>query len=172
MNGVRVFTALLSLTNRLGELRRCDLVATKAHSQYEHGLIQMNKSLTLYGNGETILVYMDNMSDKAFLESSFPSLRKDVVPIEKYGNLDLFSLPSTVQVTVLSEKSTINAALSTILDDVPIDESDKDLVIGFDAEWNVWMDGAKFTRGDIAVVQIAYEARVYILQVCTEIMID
>jgi hypothetical protein len=40
------------------------------------------------------------------------------------------------------------------------------LVVGFDAEWNVTIsDAGQHEHGEIAIVQIAYEKRVYILQV-------
>jgi len=120
----------------------------------------------MYGHPQPTLFYTDNMSDKAFLESSFPSLREGIVPVEKYGNLEPFLLPTDVTVEVKDEPSSINAALSTILNDVPLEESDSDIVVGFDTEWNVTIgDGGTFTRGDIGVVQIAYERRVYIIQV-------
>ncbi len=126
----------------------------------------MRESLIMYGHPQPTLFYTDNMSDKAFLESSFPSLREGIVPVEKYGNLEPFLLPTDVTVEVKDEPSSINAALSTILNDVPLEESDSDIVVGFDTEWNVTIgDGGTFTRGDIGVVQIAYERRVYIIQV-------
>lgn len=126
----------------------------------------MRESLDLYGHQQPELFYTDNMADKSFLESSFDSLRKDVVPVEKYGDLEPFILPADVQIFVRTGDAAINAALSTIIDQVPTDDNGSDLVVGFDCEWNVAIsDTGQHERGEIAIVQIAYEKRVYILQV-------
>ena len=127
----------------------------------------MHESLTMYGHSQPTVFYTDNMSDKSLLETAFPSLREGVAPVEKYSNLEPFALPEDVQVDVRDNESAINAALSTIINDLPTEASAPDLVIGFDAEWNVGVsDSGVFTRGEIAIIQIAYEKRVYILQVC------
>jgi hypothetical protein len=126
----------------------------------------MRESLTMYGHSQPALFYTDNMSDKSLLETAFPSLRKGITPVEKYSNLDPFTLTDNVQVDVRDNESAINAALSTILDDLPTKSSDPDLIIGFVAEWNIGIsDTGGFMRGGIAIVQIAYQKRVYILQV-------
>jgi len=142
-------------------------VATKAHSQYELALIRVRKSLELYGLSQPSLAYTDNMSDKGFLEKSFPSLRAGVVPVEKYGDLDEYCLPPSVEIIVKNEPSSINAAMETILDDVPSDDPDTRIVVGFDSEWNVEVSigGRVHERGHTSIIQIAYKNRVYILQV-------
>ncbi|PPR06280.1 hypothetical protein CVT24_000821 [Panaeolus cyanescens] len=166
VNGERIFIGLLTITNEKGEIRCCVLVGTKSHSQFEETLAQMRRSLSLYGHPQPQLFYTDNMSDKPFLESAFPLLRENVTPIEKYGNLEPFSLPTDVQILVRRDTAAIDAALSTILDNVPLEAEDPDLVVGFDAEWNVTVsEHGAFERGQIAVIQIAYERRVYILQI-------
>ncbi len=88
--------ALLTVTNEKGEIRICNLVAMKFHSQFEAALAQMQWSLTLYGHNQPSIFYTDNMSDKSFLKASFPSLCADVVPVEKYGELKAYVLPSDV----------------------------------------------------------------------------
>jgi hypothetical protein len=97
----------------------------------------MRRSLELYGHRQPSIFYTDNMSDKSFLEASFPSLRADVVYVEKYGELEAYVLPSNVRVNVRSGDNAINAALSTIVDRIPMEEEESDLVIGFDTEWNM-----------------------------------
>jgi len=119
----------------------------------------------LYGHSQLVVFHTDNMADKSFLEASFPSLRANVVPVEKYGELEPFVLPSDVEVQVRRGENEIDTALATIIDCVPV-EADENLVIGFDAEWNVRLeDNGRFERGMIAIVQIAFEKRVEILQV-------
>jgi len=78
--------------------------------------------------------FTDTLSDKSFLESSFPSLRENVVPVDKYGNLDPFLLPADIQICVRSEALAINVAMSTIIEKVPLEESEPDLIVGFDCE--------------------------------------
>ncbi|KAF8870351.1 hypothetical protein CPB84DRAFT_1754505 [Gymnopilus junonius] len=125
VNGKEVFTALLTVTNEKGEIRSCNLVATKSHKQFELALHAILKSLHLYGHLPPGLAFTDNIQgDRQFLEESFPSLREGVVPVEK-------------------------------------------IVIGFDSEWNVEISGNGhiFHRGKTAIIQIAYDNRVYILQI-------
>ena len=127
----------------------------------------MRRSLELYGHSQPVVFYTDNMADKSFLEASFPSLHANVVPVEKYGELEPFVLPSDVEVHVRRGENEIDTALATIIDRVPV-EADENLVIGFDAEWNVRLeDNGRFEHGTIAIVQIAFEKRVEILQVRT-----
>ncbi|KIK49704.1 hypothetical protein GYMLUDRAFT_183788, partial [Collybiopsis luxurians FD-317 M1] len=88
INGIQVFVALLTVTNEKGEIRLCNLVASKSHLQFELALVRMQESLKIYGHASPLIFYTDNMADKEFLENAFPSLREDLVPIEKYSNLD------------------------------------------------------------------------------------
>jgi hypothetical protein len=75
VDGVQVFTALLTVTNEKGEIRICNLVATKSHSQFELALQEMRKSLELYGHDQPSVFYTDNMVDKEFFKKCFPSLQ-------------------------------------------------------------------------------------------------
>ncbi|KAF9521942.1 hypothetical protein CPB83DRAFT_920447 [Crepidotus variabilis] len=167
VNGERVFNGLLTVTNEFGEIRSCNLAATKAQTQFELALTRMRESLEFYGHNQPEFFYTDGMADKSFLESSFPSLRRGITPIEKYGHLKPFVLPSDVQILVRNKISSINTALSTIIAKIPI-QDEPNLVIGYDFEWNIAIsENGKHERGEIAVVQITYEKRVYILQVNT-----
>ncbi|XP_006463078.1 hypothetical protein AGABI2DRAFT_119897 [Agaricus bisporus var. bisporus H97] len=165
VNGEQVFTGLLTVTNSLSEIRICNFVATKSHSQFIDALSRMQESLTLYGHKQPTIFYTDNMNDKQLLESTFPSLQNDVVPIENYAHLPAFEIPDDVQVFVKNGVQSINDAISTILSDVPEDGSE--LVVGFDSEWNVDVTPQGFVRssGQTAVVQIAFKKRVYVLQI-------
>lgn len=165
VNGEQVFTGLLTVTNSLSEIRICNFVATKSHSQFVDALSRMRESLTLYGHKQPIIFYTDNMNDKQLLESTFPSLHNNVIPIEKYAHLPALNIPDDVQVFVKSGVQSINDAVSTILSEVPEDGSE--LVIGFDSEWNVEIGPQGFVRssGPTAIVQMAFKKRVYILQV-------
>ena len=104
------------------------------------------------------------MSDKGFLERSFPSLRTGVIPVEKYGELKAYCLPLSVKIAVKNEPSSINAA---IIDDVPSDDPDAQIIVGFDLEWNIEVSvgGRVHECGHTSIIQIAYKNQVYILQV-------
>ena len=166
MNGEEVFTALLTVTNEKGEIRSCNLVATKSHAQYELALKRIQHSLDLYGHTSPYLFFTDNMADKQFLERCFPSLLKSVEPVEKYAHLEALIVPRET-IFIKNTREGINAAMSTIINDLPCDSSDAKIVVGFDSEWNVEIsgNGHVLNRGKTAVVQIAYGGRVYVLQV-------
>jgi hypothetical protein len=156
------------MTNERGELHICDLVATKAHSQFEQHLVQCRQSLDTYGHPQPQIIYTDNMSDQAMLQTSFPSLTKDVLPVEKYAHLPQLQLPSTVQIVVRDTGPGIDQVIHTILDDIGSEES---ATVGFDTEWNVHISRAGQRREVTALVQIAWKNFVYLLRVSYSITI-
>ncbi|KAJ7867335.1 hypothetical protein B0H14DRAFT_2199735, partial [Mycena olivaceomarginata] len=93
VDGVPIFTALLTVTNQKAEIRVCVFVATKSHSQYEEALRRLANDLPIYGHELLEVFYTDNMSDKPMLEKIFPSLRAGVIPVEKYSHLPMFVSP-------------------------------------------------------------------------------
>ncbi|KAF7293600.1 3'-5' exonuclease domain-containing protein [Mycena indigotica] len=165
VDGVPIFTALLTVTNEKGEIRVCVFVATKSHSQFDDALRRLADDLVVYGHNLPEVFYTDNMVDKAMLERIFPSLLENVVPVDKYAHLPLLETPDFVRnPTVLDDEAMINNAMRAILDDVP---AGRELVIGFDSEWNVDMTqyGRFGGRSPPAVLQIAYQNSVFILKV-------
>jgi hypothetical protein len=58
LNGVPIYIGLYSMTNELGQLQVCDLVATKAHSQIEPHLHQVSASLDFYGFPQPEVIYI------------------------------------------------------------------------------------------------------------------
>ena len=169
VGGEKPFTAIISVTNEKNEIRVCNFVATKSHSQFEMALKDVNNSLNLYGHPQPSLFYTDNISDKKFLEDCFPSLHRGVTPVEKHGHLEEFIIPPDVPIFVKNNPNAINDAMRTILDDIPQDQGS--IVVGFDSEWNVDVSaqGRVTRRGRTAIIQIAYENRIYILQVNSSI---
>ncbi|KAF8078294.1 hypothetical protein FPV67DRAFT_1402915 [Lyophyllum atratum] len=167
VDGVQVFTALLTVTNEKGEIRVCNLVATKSHSQFELALQRMRSSLELYGHDQPSVFYTDNMADKEFLEKCFPSLRRDVIPIEKHSHLDPLSIPDHVQISVKRSVTTIDDAMRALLDLLPDDDEAGTLVIGLDAEWNIETSERGYVtgRGQTAVLQIAHGTKIFIMQI-------
>ena len=165
VGGEKPFTAIITVTNERNEIRVCNFVATKSHSQFEMALKDVNNSLKLYGHSQPSLFYTDNISDKKFLEDCFPSLRQGVTPVEKHGHLDEFIIPSNVSILIKNNTNAINDAMRTILDDIPLDQGS--IVVGFDSEWNVDVSaqGRVTRRGRTAIIQIAYKNCIYVLQV-------
>ncbi|CAK5266047.1 unnamed protein product [Mycena citricolor] len=168
VNGEQIFIALLTVTNELGEIRVCNLVATKAHSQFELALNCMRESLERYGHDQPAIFYTDNMADKEFLERCFPSLREDVITVEKYSELPHLELLSCDKIFVMSGHDEINEAMRAILHELPDDSSLGDsLVLFVDSEWNVEMSSRGYItgRGSTAVLQLGFKDRIYILQI-------
>ncbi|EKM80528.1 hypothetical protein AGABI1DRAFT_91692 [Agaricus bisporus var. burnettii JB137-S8] len=135
VDGVPIFTGLLTMTNEVGEIRVFNLVGSKSHEAFRSSLEEVQRSLITYGHPQPSIIYTDNMIDKAFLEGIFPSLRQGVTPVEKYSQLEPFTIPSDINIYVKKTPSTINDAMRQILDNLE-DENQK-LVIGFDTEWNM-----------------------------------
>ncbi|KIK59019.1 hypothetical protein GYMLUDRAFT_262146 [Collybiopsis luxurians FD-317 M1] len=167
VDGVPIFTALLTVTNDKGEIRICNFVATKSHSQFTDALKQMHQSLDLYGHQQPEIFYTDNMADKGMLEECFPSLLEDITPVEKHSNLPLLSVPVDI-IHVLSMTEEIDNALQALMEHLA--PSDSYLAVGFDTEWNVDVseDGRVRGRGPTTVVQIALKDEVYILQLALQ----
>ncbi|PBK90587.1 hypothetical protein ARMGADRAFT_1032577 [Armillaria gallica] len=136
LNGVQVFVALLTVTNEYGEIW-----------------------LEVF--------YTDNMADKEFLENCFPSLHLDVVPVEKYSHLDPLHMPSHISISVLDGVTMIDDAMSSILQLLSEKDDDSFLVIGLDSEWNVEVShhGYVMGRGQTAVLQLAVNNHIYLLQI-------
>jgi len=142
----------------------------KAHSQFELALACMHESLHCYGHLQPGIFYTDIVTDWPFLERSFPSLKEGVISVDKYSSLEAFELPDEFcgHIFVKNMLPAINDAICTILEDVP--ENEGFVVVGFDSEWNVELtaEGRVQHCGQTAVIQIAYQSRVYILQVGME----
>jgi hypothetical protein len=151
------------MTNELGQLRVCDLVATKAHSQIEPHLRQVSASLDFYGFPQPEVIYTDNMSDASLLQSCFPSLLKDVVPVEKHSHLPEFKLPDGSQILVYDTTAGIEHAVRTILDS--FSGTEEEVTVGFDMEWNVQVGHGTQRREVTALIQVAYKNTVYLLRV-------
>jgi hypothetical protein len=155
----------LTVTNEYGDIRILALVATKSHAEFESALIKMRESLSMFGHSQPKLFYTDNpTADKHFLESIFPSLTKNVIPVAKYPSLQSYVLPSGVGYSTSSTATAINGACARILDDLDPSNEFEFIKLALDAEFNVNM-----TRGGgpepTSTVQIAYKNWVDIFQV-------
>ncbi|KAJ3553058.1 hypothetical protein NP233_g12733 [Leucocoprinus birnbaumii] len=169
IEGIQVFSGLLTLTNQLGEIRICNLVATKAHEAFKYALEQMKASLERYGHEQPQLFFTDSMNDKLFLEGVFPSLRNDVIAVEKHAHLEPFDIPATITIHVKNTIAAINDDVRKIFDSLAEDGTSNQIVIGFDTEWNAegpqGHGGSVVRTGHTAVIQIAHEDSVYVFQV-------
>ncbi|GLB45297.1 putative essential for the formation of DNA replication focal centers [Lyophyllum shimeji] len=167
VDGIQIFTGLLTLTNEMGQIRICNLVATKSHSQFVLALQQMRQSLEIYGHDQPSVIYTDSMNDKDFLEQCFPSLQQDVVPVEKFANLLPLQIPETFSISIKNTVTAINDAMRTILEHLPDDDGVDTIIIGLDAEWNVEVSQRGYVtgRGQTAILQVAHGTHIYILQI-------
>ncbi|KAJ6456287.1 hypothetical protein C8R47DRAFT_1029405 [Mycena vitilis] len=165
VDGVPIFTALLTVTNEKAEIRVCIFVATKSQSQYEEALRRHANELPIYGHQLPQLFYTDNITDKPMLEKIYDSLRVGVVPVEKYSYLPMFASPGFVrQPEQLDTQVSINNVMRSLCDEIP---AGGHIVIGFDSEWNVDVapHGRLTGQGPPAIAQIAYKDRVYVLRI-------
>ncbi|KAJ7729455.1 hypothetical protein B0H16DRAFT_1775887 [Mycena metata] len=165
INRESVFSATLTVTNDLGEVRILVFVATSSHSEFEDTLVKMEKNLTLYGLKQPEVIFTDNPhADKPFLQKIFPSLLQDVVPVETYPHLKPFPIPENFDIRVSNSAAAIEEPLTKITQDIDLNNETSKLVVGLDAEWNV-----DRTRGSTAqptaIVQVAYSTWVNIFQI-------
>ncbi|KAF8218511.1 hypothetical protein L208DRAFT_1383271 [Tricholoma matsutake] len=109
------------------------------------------------------------MADKDFLETCFPSLRENVVPVEKYSDLEPLIIPSDIQISILKSTNKINAAMQSILQLLPDDDTKGVVVAALDSEWNVEVSEHGFVtgQGQTAVLQIAVGKHIYVIQSTT-----
>ncbi len=124
-------------------------------------------SLETYGLSQPCIIYTDTTADKNFLETAFPSLQDGVRPITKHGNLETLELPSHVQVHIQKSTTQIESTILLLIDLMP-DEEDSVLVVGLDSEWSVDLDAQCLGHNDrhqTAIVQLAYDNKVWIFQV-------
>ena len=127
----------------------------------------MREPLHLYSHDQPSVFYTDNMADKDLLETCFPSLQENVVPVEKYSDLEALIIPSDVQISILKSTDEINAAMQSILQLLPNDDTTGVVVAALDSEWNVEVSEHGFVtgRGQTAVLQIAVGKHIYVIQV-------
>ncbi|KAJ7060520.1 hypothetical protein C8F01DRAFT_951498, partial [Mycena amicta] len=164
INGESVFGATLTVANQDGEARLLAFVATSSHSDFKTALQKVQQNLNIYGLQQPEFMFVDNVAaDKNLLESVFPSLTKDVVPVNKHADKAVYNLPDNVQISISYSVLQITDAISGILHDLNSGNSNEKLVVGFDMEWNV----NRNTPGQqpTAIIQIAYKQTVHILQV-------
>jgi len=94
IHGVSVFALLQSTVNEIGECQAMMLTSTKAHDQFMPVLGCIPKSLAMSGHCPTQVVFTDNvLADKCELETIFPELLKDVVPVPEYSTIEPLHLP-------------------------------------------------------------------------------
>ncbi|KAG8932761.1 hypothetical protein FRC00_014144 [Tulasnella sp. 408] len=163
IDGVPTWTALMSITNQYGDIRGAYLTTSKAQSQFTPALCTIAKSLPLYGHRLPQLFYTDNVDDAPMLKRCFPSLAEGVTPVDENAALPPFSIPDDVSVKILHTLSQIDDAMNSIMDCLELESDDENLVIGLDTEWNV--DRQSPTPANTAVMQIAFQKKIYVIQV-------
>jgi hypothetical protein len=156
------------MTNKFGEIRICDLVPTKAHSQFDIALTRMNQSINTYGLEKPRVIFTDNMADKPMLERHFPSLKDGVRPVTEFDGLPQFELPQNLVPKVCQTASQINDAVFTLIDTLS-NQDGETLAVGLDTEWDVDITARQEgvpDRCKTAILQIAHETGIWIIQVC------
>ncbi|PPQ83785.1 hypothetical protein CVT24_007139, partial [Panaeolus cyanescens] len=74
--------------------------------------------------------------DKSLIYEAFPSLKDGLVPVAKAYKLQELHLPESLNVITLQSDDLIEAALSSLISELDLDEKAV-LLVSLDAEWNV-----------------------------------
>ncbi|KAJ6535246.1 ribonuclease H-like domain-containing protein [Mycena vulgaris] len=165
INAESVFAPTITVTNEFGEARVLAFVATSSHTEFKSALQKVKTNLDLYGLPQPEVMFTDNpAADKQFLERVFPSLTKNVVPVEKYEGMEAFVLPEDVAIQVSRDAAGIENVIARIMHDINIHDASDRLVVGFDAEWNVDTSPTHVSQ-PTAIIQVAYKGWVDILQI-------
>jgi hypothetical protein len=160
-NGVPVFGALHSCINEYNEICSMILTPMKAHDQYMPALVAISQSLHTYGHPPVELIFTDNVhADKMELENVFSSLQLNVEQIPDHSSLEHLKYPSDWGITILSSPFQIENRLRSIMEDIP---DGGELFVGMDIEWPA--DHFSSIQGQVAVISIACNQEIYLLQV-------
>ncbi|KAF6741348.1 hypothetical protein DFP72DRAFT_1116992 [Ephemerocybe angulata] len=163
--GEAVFIGLLTMTNEFGEIRICDLVPSKAHSQFDIALRRLLDSAKTFGMEPPQLVFTDNIADKPMLEQHFPSLLTGVKPVSLDGLLPL-EIPADVDVRVCRTTAQVNTAILGLVEQLEDGSAESMLTVGLDTEWNVDLDSRRRgvpERKQTAVMQLAHHNSIFII---------
>jgi hypothetical protein len=165
IHGVSVFASLQSTVNEIGECRAMTLTSTKAHDQFMPVLGHIPKSLAMFGHCPTQVVFTDNvLADKRELERIFPELLKDVVPVPEYSTMEPLHLPDDWTIVPLTCTHQVNMRMNIIMNH---HSETKPVITAFDLQFPV--DDTTGIRGPVALIQMAYEKTVYLIQVVLSI---
>lgn len=166
VNGVPVFSALHSVVNEYNEVRQMTLTPTKAHNQFIPVLAEIPNSLRMYGHGDVEVIFTDNVrADKHELEHAFPSLRTGVIPVCS-SSLPALTLPDIWRNSTQVLRSTfqVNLRLDPLLVEIHDQALGSEFTVALDMEWSV--DRSQGIHGKVAVIQIAFDTTIFIIQVC------
>ncbi len=107
------------------------------------------------------VVFTDNVrSDKRVLEAALPSLLHNVVPVPPQNPLERLQLPDDWSVVPLTSTHQINLRFNVIMGQ---HTPEHPVEVALDMEWPV--DTVLGTQGPIAVIQVAHQKNVYLIQV-------
>jgi len=136
------------------------MTPTKAHSQFMPALTAVSKSLADYGHGPIELVFTDNPClDKNELESSIPSLLKDITPVPP-SSLETLSIPQGIEILLLSSAYQVNTRLSSIMEHI---KHNDEFFVALDMEWSVNREIG--IQGRVALISITYGKEIFLLPV-------
>ncbi|KAJ3083594.1 hypothetical protein HK102_000990 [Quaeritorhiza haematococci] len=166
INGSPVWDGLYTLLNGDEEIKQQVWTYSKSMAHLTQPMQDVLESLQRFGRPPPEIFFTDNVAgEKTFLESVFPSLLQDVVPVDsiRFGHLQQLKVPDDVSVHIFDRAGLAGVYIDAeILSDIPAHETNY-IVIGFDAEWNY--DPNTKVSGRTAVVQIAYKKTIYIFQI-------
>jgi hypothetical protein len=144
VDGAPTFTALYTLCNEYEEIRMQALVPSKALSHLRKPFQALKDAFDFYGHDQPEIFFTDNVkTDRNFLFDTLPSLKKDCVIGDRFGNLPAAEI-SNDRIVYCSNPTTISAASTRILESLCHEQQ---IFVGFDCEWPV-----SFERGKIITI--------------------
>lgn len=159
------------MLNEKEQIRQQLFTPTKSLAHVQAELSAVTASLEACGHPQPILGYTDNVaSDIQLFEAAIPSLATRVIHIDpdERDDLPLAKLPDNVEVIVSESKEQIELACRLLLDCTGDEQEPHTIYVGFDVEWDTHVGASgvpQRTGQPLALIQLAYGCRVYLLRV-------
>lgn len=148
--------------NEWGEIRHFSLNFSKAHDQFMPEFGAMAKSLEMHGLPAIEAVYTDNVqADKSRLEKEIPSLTRDVVRTPNKETTARLEWPPNWTVSILTSSFQINSVFNSLME--LANSQSNPTTVGFSSLWPVDLETGTHSR--VALLQIAYNRKVYLVRV-------
>lgn len=161
--GHKVFEGLHTTVNEYNEIVGMVLTQHKGHDQIAPALMAINRAAESFGHTLPQVVYTDSVrADRRAYEQYFPSLFEGVVSMPQPGNLPLLKLPASWRVVHLTSATQVNIRFNNIM---ATHSATHPVVVGLALSWPV--DTQSGIHGRVALIQIAYEQTVFLIQVCS-----
>jgi hypothetical protein len=137
------------------------ITQNKGHEQIGPVLRAVAAAAKMFGHTPTEAVYTDSVrADRLAYQQYFPSLLDNVVPVPNSSPLEPFRVPGSWRTVHLTSTTQVNLRFDNIM---AIHDDSHPVVVGVSMCWPV--DVTSGVHGRVALIQIAHESTVYLIQV-------